>query len=46
MVVTYGEPLMFEGTGNEDDEVIHRYVEQVKLSIAQRIDEGRKARRR
>lgn len=44
--VHYGAPMVFEGTGNEDDEVIHGYVEQVKTRIAQLIEDGRAARKR
>ncbi len=43
--VYYGEPLYFEGTGNEDDEVVAGYVDQVKRSIATMLDAGRKRRR-
>ncbi|XXF76701.1 1-acyl-sn-glycerol-3-phosphate acyltransferase [Myxococcaceae bacterium GXIMD 01537] len=39
--VYYGEPLFFEGTGNEDDEVIHGYVDQVKQKIARLLERGR-----
>jgi 1-acyl-sn-glycerol-3-phosphate acyltransferase len=41
--VHYGEPMMFEGTGREDDDVIVGYVEQVKDRITQLIEEGRAA---
>ncbi len=43
--VYYGAPLHFEGTGNEDDEVVAGYVDQVKHSIATMLDVGRKRRR-
>jgi 1-acyl-sn-glycerol-3-phosphate acyltransferase len=43
--IHYGTPLVFEGTGSEEDEVVHRYVEQVKSSIETLIDKGREARR-
>jgi 1-acyl-sn-glycerol-3-phosphate acyltransferase len=43
--VSYGEPMIFEGTGNEEDSVIQGYVEQVKGRIAQLIDAGRASRR-
>lgn len=43
--VHFGEPMLFEGTGHEDDEVVVRYVEQVKERIAQLIEAGRAARR-
>ena len=41
--VHYGAPLRFEGTGSEDDEVITRYVDQVKYSITALIEEGRRS---
>ena len=41
--VHYGAPLRFEGNGSEDDEVIARYVEQVKYSIGSLIEEGRRS---
>lgn len=40
----YGEPLTFSGTGDEDDEVISGYVEQVKARIAGIIEQGRARR--
>ncbi len=43
--VYYGEPLHFEGTGSEDDEVIDGYVDQVKSRILKMIDVGRRQRR-
>jgi 1-acyl-sn-glycerol-3-phosphate acyltransferase len=43
--VHYGEAMRFEGSGNEDDAVIHGYVEQVKARIAQLIEDGRAARK-
>ena len=36
----YGRPLVFEGTGNEDDWVIQGYVEQVRDSIGVLLREG------
>lgn len=39
--IHYGEPLTFEGTGNEDDEIITSYVDQVKARIAELIEQGR-----
>jgi 1-acyl-sn-glycerol-3-phosphate acyltransferase len=42
--IYYGEPLVFEGTGNEDDEVIQGYVDRVKAAIADLIERGRTAR--
>jgi 1-acyl-sn-glycerol-3-phosphate acyltransferase len=41
----YGEPLFFEGTGNEPDEVVAAYVDKVKERIAGLIERGRPARR-
>jgi 1-acyl-sn-glycerol-3-phosphate acyltransferase len=43
--VTYGEPIVLSGTGTEDDEVIHRYVDRVKTKIAELIEVGRERRR-
>lgn len=40
--VRYGEALLFEGNGSEDDEVIQRYVDQVKAAIADLIEQGRR----
>ncbi len=42
--IYYGEPMHFEGSGHEDDEVIEEYVNQVKESIAALIAKGRKER--
>ncbi|MCA9562275.1 MAG: acyltransferase family protein [Myxococcales bacterium] len=42
--IHYGKPLFFEGTGNEKDEVIQDYVDQVRRSVADLIIEGRKKR--
>jgi 1-acyl-sn-glycerol-3-phosphate acyltransferase len=39
--VTYGEPMVFTGTGSEDDEVIQGHVEEVKARIAALIEAGR-----
>lgn len=39
--VHYGEPMVFSGTGTEDDEVIFGYVEQVKSRIAELMEIGR-----
>jgi 1-acyl-sn-glycerol-3-phosphate acyltransferase len=46
MELHYGEPLVFSGTGGEDDEVIAGYVEQVKSRIAGLIEKGREQRNR
>ena len=43
--IYYGEPMRFEGTGSEDDEVIAGYVEQVKNVIAASIEEGVRLRK-
>lgn len=40
----FGEPMHFTGTGTEEDEVIDRYVGQVKDKIAQLIATGRALR--
>jgi len=42
--LSYGEPLYFEGTGDETDEVIQGYVDQVKERIVGLIEEGRARR--
>ncbi len=42
--IEYAAPMVFTGTGNEDDEVVHGYVDKVKQVIAEMIDAG--ARRR
>ncbi len=42
--VHYGDPMIFEGTGSEDDEVIGGYVEQVRARIAELIEVGRAQR--
>jgi 1-acyl-sn-glycerol-3-phosphate acyltransferase len=42
--VYYGEPLVFNGTGSEDDTVIHGYVDQVKERIAALIAHGKRRR--
>ena len=43
--VHYGEPLVFEGTGSEDDHQIEGHVEKVKAAIAGLIEQGRSSRR-
>lgn len=40
--IHFGEPMHFEGTGREDDDVIHGYVERVKARIAALIGEGQR----
>jgi 1-acyl-sn-glycerol-3-phosphate acyltransferase len=42
--VYYGAPMVFEGTGSEDDGVISGFVDTVKGSIAQLIERGREIR--
>lgn len=41
-----GEPMHFEGTGDEADATIARYIDQVKTRIADLIERGRQHRRR
>lgn len=43
--VYFGEPMKFEGTGNEDDAVVQAQVEQVKSRIAGLLELGRDNRR-
>jgi 1-acyl-sn-glycerol-3-phosphate acyltransferase len=43
--VHYGAPMRFEGNGDEDDQVIKGYVDQVKARVKELIDEARTARR-
>jgi 1-acyl-sn-glycerol-3-phosphate acyltransferase len=45
LAIHYGEPLRFEGTGDEDDDVVKGYVEEVKSAIAALIERGREQRR-
>ncbi len=42
--VHYGEPMRFQGTGGEEDAVIRGYVEQVKVRIAELMEQARAAR--
>lgn len=44
--ITFGEPMRFEGNGQEADAVIQEYVQAVKDEIVRLIDIGRQARRR
>ena len=44
MEIHYSEPMVFEGTGNEEDSVIQGYVEQVKERIADTIKRRRQSR--
>jgi 1-acyl-sn-glycerol-3-phosphate acyltransferase len=43
--IEYGQPLLFEGSGAEDDEIVLGYVDKVKESIARMIERGRSRRR-
>jgi 1-acyl-sn-glycerol-3-phosphate acyltransferase len=43
--IEYGSPLVFEGTGNEDDEIVFGYVDKVKEVIARMLAAGEKRRR-
>jgi len=43
--VYYSKPMVFEGTGSEEDEVVNAHVEKVKERIAELIDAGRRRRR-
>lgn len=43
--IYYGEPVVLDGTGNEDDEVILAQVERIKGRIASLIETGVKIRR-
>ncbi|MEO1229282.1 MAG: lysophospholipid acyltransferase family protein [Myxococcota bacterium] len=42
--IYFGEPLTFDGEGNEEDIVIHRWVETVKESIRVLLERGVKER--
>jgi len=42
--IVYDKPIIFEGTGSEEDDIIEGYVEQVKSKIADLIERGRKTR--
>lgn len=42
--VHYGKPMVFEGTGNEEDSVIFGYVEQVKEAVRAQMEAGRSQR--
>ena len=43
--IEYAPALRFQGTGNEDDEVVHGYVDKVKEVIAGMIESGARRRR-
>ncbi len=40
VLINFGEPIRFEGTGNEEDEVIRPMVERVEREVKALIDEG------
>jgi 1-acyl-sn-glycerol-3-phosphate acyltransferase len=42
--LVYGEPMRFDGSGNEEDEVIAGFVAQVKTRIGALIEHGRRVR--
>lgn len=42
--IIYSEPMLLEGTGNEEDHVIDMYVTQVKRRIASLIEQGQHRR--
>jgi len=44
LAVHYGEPMRFEGTGNEDDATIEHKVNEVKHRIAELIEHGERQR--
>jgi 1-acyl-sn-glycerol-3-phosphate acyltransferase len=43
--IEYGQPLVFSGTGNEDDEIVFGYVDKVKEAISRMLAAGEKRRR-
>ena len=44
LAVHYGAPLVFQGSGDEEDSVIIGYVDQVKARIAELIEAARVAK--
>ena len=42
--IAYGEPMIFDGDGTEEDKVVVGYVEEVKARIGQLITDARRAR--
>jgi 1-acyl-sn-glycerol-3-phosphate acyltransferase len=40
MQIHFGAPMLFEGTGSEDDEIVTRWVDEVKARIASLIQVG------
>jgi 1-acyl-sn-glycerol-3-phosphate acyltransferase len=43
--IEYGAPMHFEGTGNEEDAIVHGYVDQVKEVIFDMVTAGARRRR-
>lgn len=43
--IEYDEPMWFEGTGAEEDDVVFGHVERVKARIARLVDEGYRRRK-
>lgn len=43
--IEYGAPMVFTGTGNEDDEIVFGYVDKVKEAISNMLAAGAKRRR-
>ena len=43
--IEYGAPMLLSGTGNEDDEIVFGYVDQVKEAISNLLTAGAKRRR-
>lgn len=44
LAIEYGEPMTFDGNGTEDDEVIQRYVDDVKRQITSLLERGQRRR--
>jgi 1-acyl-sn-glycerol-3-phosphate acyltransferase len=42
--IVYGAPLVFDGDGRENDDVIFGYVAEVKKTVAELIERGRRIR--
>jgi len=45
MQIHFGAPMIFEGTGSEDDEVVVRWVDEVKAKIASLMQAGLEKKR-
>jgi 1-acyl-sn-glycerol-3-phosphate acyltransferase len=45
MEIEYGPPILFSGTGNEDDAIVFGYVERVKEVIGKMLTSGAERRR-